>query len=49
MIERARNHDCDDPDGFSKGIAKIVEEAVGNHLQLGMYECRLYMRNFLKL
>ena len=35
MIERSRTHQCTDPDGFCKGIAKIVNEAVGSHLQLG--------------
>lgn len=35
MIERARDHECDDPDGFCTGIEKIVKEAVGSHLKLG--------------
>ena len=37
MIERARYHQCEDPEGFTKGISKIVDEAVGSHLKLGMY------------
>jgi aarF domain-containing kinase len=35
MIERARQHECKDPDGFCSGIGKIVKEAVGSHLKLG--------------
>lgn len=35
MIERARSHQCDDPEGFSKGVGRIVDEAVGSRLRLG--------------
>lgn len=34
MIERSRSHQCDDQAAFSQGVARIVDEAVGSHLQL---------------
>jgi len=50
MIERARDHQCEDPEGFSKGIARIVEEATaGHHLQLGKIRVGFLIQKVLAL
>jgi aarF domain-containing kinase len=48
MIERARDHACSDPQGFSSGIAGIVNEAVGNHLQLGKIRVGFLIQKVLR-
>jgi aarF domain-containing kinase len=49
MIERARDHACSDPQGFSQGISQIVNEAVGNHLQLGKIRVGFLIQKVLGL
>lgn len=49
MIERARDHSCRDPQGFSQGISQIVGEAVGKHLQLGKVRVGLLIQRVLGL
>ncbi len=50
MIERSRNHECEDPEGFSRGISRIVEEAtVGHHLQLGKIRVGFLIQKVLAL
>lgn len=49
MIERARDHACSDPQGFSDGIAQIVSEAVGKHLQLGKIRVGFLIQKVLGL
>lgn len=50
MIERARDHQCEDSEGFCKGIARIVEEATaGHHLQLGKIRVGFLIQKVLAL
>ncbi|GAB5029572.1 atypical abc1 abc1-c protein kinase [Nannochloropsis oceanica] len=50
MIDRARDHACVDPEGFSKGIARIVEEATAGHnLQLGKIRVGFLIQKVLAL
>ncbi len=49
MIERARDHACSDPQGFSQGISQIVNEAVGSHLQLGKIRVGFLIQKVLSL
>jgi len=50
MIERSRRHECQDPEGFCRGISRIVEEATaGQHLRLGKIRVGFLIQKVLAL